>query len=124
VVLSLQIPALTDAVQGGQFRDIVAVLAPTLFLLLLLPPYVFLPSVKRVRRWLRLSSPLAMQGWYANGVLFAAVHSSVWPSPVPLFFLGLGLAWLALRTQSIIPCIVVHGLFNGLAVTYVVMGGG
>jgi hypothetical protein len=98
-------------------------LAPTLFLLLLLPPYLLLPLSKRVRRRLRISSPLAMRGWLANASLFAAVHSSVWPSPIPLFFLGLGLAWLALRTQSIIPSIVVHVLFNGIAVVYTIMGG-
>ncbi len=123
LLLSLQIPALKDALQGGHRQDVSSALAPTLFLMLLVPLYVLLPLSKRLRRRLRISSPLAMRGWLANAVLFASVHSSVWPSPIPLFFLGLGLAWLALRTQSIIPCIIVHGLFNGVAVTFVIMGG-
>jgi hypothetical protein len=90
---------------------------------LLLPAYLLLPSSKCVRRRLGIASPLAMRGWMSNAVLFAAIHSNVWPSPIALFFLGLGLAWLALRTQSIIPSIVVHILFNGIAVVYTIMGG-
>jgi len=53
--------------------------------------------------------------FYGNGLLFAALHSSVWPSPIPLFLLGFGLAWLAHRTQSLVAPIVAHALFNGVA---------
>ena len=52
---------------------------------------------------------------YGNGLLFAALHSSVWPSPVALFPLGVGLAWLAYRTQSLVGPVVAHALFNGVA---------
>jgi membrane protease YdiL (CAAX protease family) len=53
--------------------------------------------------------------FYSNGLLFAAAHSSVWPSPIPLFLLGVGLAWLAHRTQSLVGPMVAHALFNGVA---------
>jgi membrane protease YdiL (CAAX protease family) len=53
--------------------------------------------------------------FYGNGLLFAALHSSVWPTPIPLFSLGFGLAWLAHRTQSLVGPLVAHALFNGVA---------
>jgi membrane protease YdiL (CAAX protease family) len=53
--------------------------------------------------------------FYGNGLLFAALHSSVWPTPIPLFLLGFGLAWLAHRTQSLVGPLVAHALFNGVA---------
>lgn len=59
---------------------------------------------------------------YASAALFAEVHSAVWPSPVPLFLLGLGLGWVALRTRSLRAPIVVHGLFNLVSVLYVLRG--
>ena len=52
---------------------------------------------------------------YGNGLLFAALHSSVWPSPIALFLLGFGLAWLAHRSQSLVGPMVAHALFNGVA---------
>jgi membrane protease YdiL (CAAX protease family) len=48
-------------------------------------------------------------------LLFASFHAQVWPSPIPLFFLGLGLGWLSYRTQSLIGPIVAHALFNAVA---------
>ena len=54
-------------------------------------------------------------GIVSTSLLFAAVHSSVWPSPIPLFVLALGLGYLTARTGSIIPAVVVHGLFNGVS---------
>ena len=50
-----------------------------------------------------------------TSLLFATAHATVWPSPVPLFFFALGLGWLAWRTQSIVPGIVAHSLFNAVA---------
>jgi membrane protease YdiL (CAAX protease family) len=47
---------------------------------------------------------------FASALLFACVHS--WPTSVPLFLLGLLLGWLAYRTQSLIPSITLHVLFN------------
>jgi membrane protease YdiL (CAAX protease family) len=46
-------------------------------------------------------------------VLFAAFHSGVWPSPVPLLLLALGLGYLAYRAQSLAAPMLIHALFNG-----------
>jgi len=56
---------------------------------------------------------------YASAACFAAVHTSVWPTPIPLFLLGLGLGWLAFRTRSILAPAIVHGLFNAVSVLFV-----
>jgi hypothetical protein len=60
---------------------------------------------------------------YVTAALFAAVHSKVWPSPVPLFVLGLGLGWLVVRTRSVVPAVVCHGLFNAVSTVYLLRGG-
>jgi membrane protease YdiL (CAAX protease family) len=54
----------------------------------------------------------AVLGVFGSAVLFANVHSVVWPTPIPLVVLGLGLGWLALRTQRLLAPIVLHALFN------------
>jgi membrane protease YdiL (CAAX protease family) len=51
---------------------------------------------------------------YATALFFAAAHSSVWPTPVPLFVLGLALGLLYHRTQSLVAPVVLHGLFNAV----------
>ncbi|QJW94219.1 CPBP family glutamic-type intramembrane protease [Frigoriglobus tundricola] len=61
---------------------------------------------------------------YATAALFAVVHTSVWPSPVPLFLLGLGLGWLAVRTKGVLVPVLVHGLFNAVSAVFVLRGGG
>jgi membrane protease YdiL (CAAX protease family) len=59
---------------------------------------------------------------YATAAFFAMVHAGVWPNPVPLFVLGLGLGWLAVRTNGIVVPAVVHGLFNAVSVAFVLRG--
>jgi membrane protease YdiL (CAAX protease family) len=83
-------------------------LAPILFVLAMLPGYLLLPGfVKLPRR--------EVQALYATALLFAAFHAGVWPTPVPLFVLGLGLGWLAWRTRSLTGPFLVHALFNAVA---------
>ena len=57
----------------------------------------------------------AWGGLFATAVLFAWVHVSVWPSPVPLVWLALGLGWLAWRGHSLAGAIVLHAVFNAVA---------
>lgn len=91
-------------------------LGPLYFALLLFGGGVVLrATVRRHRR--------TIGAIYSSAALFAVVHSSVWPTPIPLFVLGLGLGWLAVRTRSILAPTIVHGLFNLVSVLFVLRGG-
>jgi membrane protease YdiL (CAAX protease family) len=59
---------------------------------------------------------------WATSTLFAAVHASVWPTPVPLFLLGLVLGWVAVRTGGVLAGTVLHGLFNAVSLVYLLRG--
>jgi membrane protease YdiL (CAAX protease family) len=59
---------------------------------------------------------------YATAALFAIMHSSVWPNPVPLFLFALALGWLAVRTNGILVSVIVHGLFNAVSGLTVLRG--
>jgi membrane protease YdiL (CAAX protease family) len=63
-------------------------------------------------QWVSTRLSPAAEAIYATSVLFAAAHSSVWPSPVPLFFFALVLGALRYRTQSLVAPVATHGLFN------------
>jgi len=56
---------------------------------------------------------------YATAALFGLMHSSVWPNPVALFVLGLGLGWLAVRTNGVLVPVLVHALFNAVSALFV-----
>jgi membrane protease YdiL (CAAX protease family) len=62
-------------------------------------------------------------GIYASATLFAAGHSLVWPSPIPLFVMGLLLGYLTARTGHITAAWFVHGLFNAITYVYLLRGG-
>lgn len=79
---------------------------------LLQPPSSRVSEVKR-RRW---------AGIVSSAAFFAALHASVWPSPVPLFVFGLGLGWLATVTRGVLVPSIVHGLFNAVSVLLVLRG--
>jgi membrane protease YdiL (CAAX protease family) len=85
--------------------DLLIELVPILVLLALAAVYGLL----LLWRW-RLAS-----GLFASAVLFAWVHVSVWPSPIPLVWLALGLGWLALKSGSLVGPMVLHALFNAVA---------
>jgi membrane protease YdiL (CAAX protease family) len=57
---------------------------------------------------------------YCTAALFAYYHP--WPTEPAIFVLGLGLGWLAYRTQSLVGPIVLHALFNMLACLTAVFG--
>lgn len=50
----------------------------------------------------------------ASAVAFAAAHGLVEAFPLLAAF-ALGLAFIRERTGSVLPCILLHGLFNGIA---------
>jgi membrane protease YdiL (CAAX protease family) len=51
----------------------------------------------------------------AVGVLFGLAHGLVEAFPVLATF-GAGLAWLRFRTGSLYPCIILHSVFNSIAI--------
>jgi membrane protease YdiL (CAAX protease family) len=59
-------------------------------------------------------------------MLFAGVHFfQYWGSPGTIFlicFLSLGLTILRYRTKSLLPCIILHTLINGLQSVALVLG--
>ena len=73
--------------------------------------------------WVGARFTAADHGVYGSAALFAAVHSAVWPTPIPLFALGLGLGWVAVRTKGLLAPFLVHGLFNTVSVLFVLSGG-
>ena len=48
-------------------------------------------------------------------LIFAALHGAVWPTPIPIFFLSLGLGLLYQRTGSIVASTALHMTFNGVS---------
>ena len=68
--------------------------------------------------WKRFPKRTALAIW-SSSALFAAAHSSVWPSPIPLFVFALGLGWLCARTRTWIPGFFAHALFNSISTAFV-----
>jgi membrane protease YdiL (CAAX protease family) len=48
-------------------------------------------------------------------LIFAVLHAPVWPTPIPLFFLSIGLGILYQRTGSILGPTALHMTFNGIS---------
>jgi membrane protease YdiL (CAAX protease family) len=53
------------------------------------------------------------QAVVVSAAVFAAAHLSL-GELVPLFVLALGLGWLRLSTGRLLPCVLMHALWNGL----------
>jgi membrane protease YdiL (CAAX protease family) len=68
--------------------------------------------------WFTRTGARRARAVYATAALFALGHPD-WPSPIPLFALGLGLGWLALRTNGVLVPVIVHGLFNAVSAVFV-----
>jgi membrane protease YdiL (CAAX protease family) len=112
---------LRQAWAAGDTGGIVAHLVPGLFFLALIP-LDFVPFA-RLRRHLRLRTRQAARAILASAALFGAFHAHVWPSPVPLVVLAVGLGYLYLRTRSLVGPVVVHGMFNAVSAMYLLFGG-
>jgi membrane protease YdiL (CAAX protease family) len=63
----------------------------------------------------RARLPAAAGAVFVTSLLFAAGHSFALSHPVPLFVFSLALGALRFRTQSLVPSVVAHGLFNAVA---------
>jgi membrane protease YdiL (CAAX protease family) len=57
-----------------------------------------------------------------SAALFAALHVSHGPDPIPLFVLALGLGYLYQRTHRILPGIIVHFLLNSVTLAALLLG--
>jgi membrane protease YdiL (CAAX protease family) len=89
--------------------------APAVFVLAMFPGYGLCALLDRRR-------PRQVNGAiYGSALLFTAFHANAWPSPIPLFVLGVGLAWLRYRTQSLVAPVVLHLLFNAIACLVMVL---
>jgi membrane protease YdiL (CAAX protease family) len=86
--------------------------APALFILALVPFYLAV---------LYRSRTPAGPAIFGTSALFAAIHSSVWPTPVALFALAVGLGLLAHRTRSLAGPMLLHSLFNGIACVWLLL---
>lgn len=82
-----------------------------------------LPTAQESRAWQRWQWANAYLAIYGSAMFWALMHP-YWPTPMPLFVLGLGLGWLALRAQSIVPTILAHMLFNAVALLMLYWGAG
>ncbi|HTU89977.1 MAG TPA: CPBP family intramembrane glutamic endopeptidase [Gemmataceae bacterium] len=105
LALSFRSERLRDAWPEGM-ASLTEAAAPALFVLALVPLYIVV--------WLASRTPIA-PAIFGTSLLFACIHSSVWPTPIPLFVLALGLGALAHSTRSLVGPIVMHGLFNGFS---------
>jgi membrane protease YdiL (CAAX protease family) len=56
-----------------------------------------------------------------SSLAFALAHLGQGLAWVPLFFFGLVVGYLARQTGSIVPGIILHGLFNAVSVVLVVL---
>jgi membrane protease YdiL (CAAX protease family) len=112
--------------QDLSWANLPSLAAPVALIVFLAPVLVWAESIVSRRNppptlfaLLPLADPerrrRAVAGLLGSAALFANIHAAVWPTPISLLVLGLGLGWLALRTQSVVGPIVCHALFNAVA---------
>ncbi len=92
-------------------KMVIAKLSPIFFILVMLPGYFY--GDRFLKKW--IPDQKVFRGIYATSLLFGMVHSTTWPSPIALSGLGLGLGFLAYRTQTLMAPILFHSLFNAVA---------
>ncbi len=59
--------------------------------------------------------------WWGTAIFFAAIHGSV-AIFLPLFVLGLALAWLYEKTNNLLAPITAHAAFNAINVVFLYLG--
>jgi membrane protease YdiL (CAAX protease family) len=116
LAFAMKADTLIATVKSQKWGEFLAAASPGLFMLALVPLYLAVPRWNWAGRRLQMPSARAGSAIWATAMLFAALHSGVWPSPIPLFVLGLGLGYVAWRTRSILAPILIHGMFNAVSV--------
>ncbi len=110
LVVSVRLSKAEEAWTAQDWIGLFNALAPVAFTLLVITLIQnldrFVHDGKAVIRWRAI---------LASSLLFAIFHADAWPAPVALMILAICLGWLATRTQSIVPGIVTHALFNAVA---------
>jgi Type II CAAX prenyl endopeptidase Rce1-like len=100
-------------------ESVLSAAAPALFVLAIWPLYRALDRWGGSVHWLPVRDPVtrrqAVRAIVGTAALFANFHANVWPTPIALFVLALGLGWLAYRTQSVVAPTIMHVLFNMVA---------
>lgn len=104
-------PFVDQAQNAGGLLAAFDALAPAIFVLAMIPGYIFIEAA--LWRW--LPYPYVARGIYGTSLLFAAFHSAVWPTPIALFPLAMGLGLLAYRTQSLVGPVTLHAAFNAIS---------
>jgi membrane protease YdiL (CAAX protease family) len=105
--LALAAFAISPAISAAAgLRDNLIASAPLYFTLAMVPVYLLLRRC--VRSW-------TLNAIFGTALMFGVGHSGVWPTPISLFLLGLGLGLLSYRMQSVVPTMVAHALFNALS---------
>ncbi len=96
----------------------IAMLSPLKRLVLTLPVCILIPIAEEcLFRGLILEALPKTLGLPVSALLFAVAHG-VNLYCFALFFFGLVLGMVALRTRSLLPCILFHGLFNLLSLVF------
>jgi len=60
------------------------------------------------------SRPVTWMPIIVSSAVFAALHFSHGPDPIPLFVLAVALGYVYQRTQRLLPCIIIHMCLNGM----------
>jgi membrane protease YdiL (CAAX protease family) len=76
-----------------------------------------------LERWLESEEPRwgGVTAIGLSSLAFAAAHVGQGMAWVPLFFFGIVVGYLARQTGSIVPGIILHGLFNAVSVALVLL---
>jgi membrane protease YdiL (CAAX protease family) len=65
----------------------------------------------------------AWPGMLCASILFAAVHSSAWPDPLPLVLVGIMLGLAYQRTRNLLAPMIAHAIFNGVMTVFALVKG-
>ncbi len=116
----LLFPAAVLALMMGLKQDLTFNAPAVVFVLVLAVGAYAIQRVGKV--WPKFPTRTVQAVW-SSSALFAAMHSSVWPTPIPLFVLGLGLGYLTARTRSWTASAIAHATFNAVSTVWVFLRG-